>query len=71
MRLLQTYERSGRSKLIYFEHLVDKVRRKLDGWKAKIMSFAGKLNRIKSVLHLLAYGKFGLLGVRQLMKELQ
>lgn len=41
---------AGRSKLIYFEHLVDKVRRKLDGWKAKIMSFAGKLNRIKYVL---------------------
>lgn len=41
---------AGRSRLVYFEHLVDKVRRKLDGWKAKILSFAGKLTLLKAVL---------------------
>lgn len=41
---------AGRSKLVYFKHLVDKIRRKLEGWKAKMLSFAGKLMLIKSVL---------------------
>lgn len=41
---------AGRSKLIYFEHLVDKVRRKLEVWKAQLLNFAGKLTLIKSFL---------------------
>lgn len=41
---------AGRSKLFYFEHLVDKVHRKLEGWKAQLLNFAGKLTLIKSVL---------------------
>lgn len=41
---------AGRNKLLYFEHLVDKVIAKLDGWKAQLLSFARKLPLIKTVL---------------------
>lgn len=40
----------GRSKSEYFEHLVQMVNNKLEGWKAKFMSFAGKITVLKSVL---------------------
>ncbi|GAU31728.1 hypothetical protein TSUD_215290 [Trifolium subterraneum] len=33
-----------------FEHLVDKVRRKLSGWKATNLSFAGRVTLAKSVI---------------------
>lgn len=34
----------GRIKIIYFEHLVKKVRMKLEGWKAKLLSFGWRIN---------------------------
>lgn len=40
----------GRVKNIYFEPLVDKVRRTLEGWKAKLLLFGGRITLIKSVL---------------------
>lgn len=40
----------GRPKIIYFEHMVDKVRKAIDGWKARVLSFGGPLTLIKSVL---------------------
>lgn len=41
---------AGRSKLIYFEHLVIKVRHKLEGWQARLLSFAGRLTLLQVVL---------------------
>lgn len=41
---------AGRCKIVYFEHLIDKVRRKLEWWKAKTLSSAGRLKLLKSVL---------------------
>lgn len=40
----------GRIKIIYFEHLVEKVRMKLEGWKAKLLSSGWRLTLIKVVL---------------------
>lgn len=40
----------GRTKSVYFEYLVDKIRRALDGWRAKILSFGGRITLIKSML---------------------
>lgn len=42
----------GRSRAIYFEFLLAKIRRVLDGWKAKLLSSGGKVTsyQIKSVL---------------------
>lgn len=46
-------------KALYFEHLLDKIRRALEGWKAKILSFGGCITIIKSVhlpsLHISKY----------------
>lgn len=35
---------------MYFERLVQMVSNKLEGWKVKFLSFAGKITLIKSVL---------------------
>lgn len=40
----------GRAKAIYFEHMVEKVRKALEGWKAKLLSFGGRITLIKSIL---------------------
>lgn len=40
---------AGRVKNIYFDHVIDKVRRAVDGWKAKLLSFGGRLTLIKSM----------------------
>lgn len=40
----------GRLKAIYFEHLVEKVRNALEGWKSKVLSFGGRITLLKSVL---------------------
>jgi hypothetical protein len=40
----------GRPKICYYNHTVDAVRRKLDGWKGKLLSKAGRLILIKHVL---------------------
>lgn len=40
----------GRCKEVYFERIFQIVTSKLEGWKAKILSFAGKITLIKSVL---------------------
>lgn len=40
----------GRSKAEYFERPLQIISNKLEGWKAKFMSFAGKITLIKSVL---------------------
>lgn len=39
-----------RCKAIYFDHLVEKVRRAWAGWKAKALSFGGLATLIKYVL---------------------
>lgn len=36
--------------MVYSEYLVDKVRRVLEGWKARLLSFSGPIKLIKSVL---------------------
>lgn len=40
----------GRIKTIYYDHLMDKIRHMLQGWKERLLSFPGKLILIKSVL---------------------
>lgn len=40
----------GHPRAVFYQHLVDKVIRALDGWKARSLSFGGKLTLIKSVL---------------------
>lgn len=40
----------GRCKEVYFERLFQIVSNKLEGWKAKFLSFVGKMTLIKSVL---------------------
>lgn len=40
----------GRAKAIFYQHLVDKLIRGLEGWKAWILSFRAKLTLIKYVL---------------------
>lgn len=40
----------GRSKAIYFEPLVNKIRNALEGWKSKLLSFGGRITLIQSVL---------------------
>lgn len=41
---------TGRPKIIYFEHIVEKVRKAIEGWKARTLSFGGWVNLVKSVL---------------------
>lgn len=41
----------GERKMVYFEYLIDKVRRVLEGWKARLQSLSGRLILIKSVLN--------------------
>lgn len=40
----------GRSKAVNFEELIKRIRSKLEGWKTRFLSFAGKITWIKSVL---------------------
>lgn len=40
----------GRCKVVYFERLFQIVSNKLEGWKAKFLSFAGKITLMKAVL---------------------
>lgn len=40
----------GRAKAVFYQHLVDKVIRVPEGWKARILSFGGKLTLVNSVL---------------------
>lgn len=40
----------GRAKLEYFEDIFQKVQRRLEGWKTKFLSFAGKIPLVNSVL---------------------
>lgn len=35
---------------MYFEHLIDKVYRVLEEWKARLLSFIGRLTLVKAVL---------------------
>lgn len=41
----------GRMKAVYFEPLLDKIRARISGWKARILSFGGRITLIKSVLN--------------------
>lgn len=40
----------GRMKAIYFEPLIEKFRSALEGWKARLLSFGGRITLIKLVL---------------------
>jgi hypothetical protein len=40
----------GRPKIRYFNHIIEAVHKKLDGWKGKLLSKAGRMTLIKSVL---------------------
>lgn len=40
----------GKVKAIYFEQLVDKVRKALESWKSNVLSSGGRITLIKSVL---------------------
>lgn len=37
----------GRVKRRYFEDLKNKLAKRIDGWKAKLLSFGGKINLLK------------------------
>lgn len=37
-------------KAVYFEYISEKIRKRLTGWKARILSFGGRITLIKSVL---------------------
>lgn len=38
-----------RANVIHFEYLIEKIRRAIDGWKVKLLSFGGKITLIKAV----------------------
>ncbi|KAF5198564.1 hypothetical protein FRX31_011849 [Thalictrum thalictroides] len=40
----------GKAKAIYFEELLNRVRRKMDGWSNKLLSHGGRLILLKHVL---------------------
>ncbi|XP_012836318.1 PREDICTED: uncharacterized protein LOC105956950 [Erythranthe guttata] len=41
---------TGQSKAEYFEHLVQQIRGKIQGWKGNFLSFAGEVTLLKSVV---------------------
>lgn len=40
----------GKPKTCYFHPVVDKIKSKLDSWKASLMTFAGRIQLVKSVV---------------------
>lgn len=40
----------GRASIIHFEYLIERIRKEIDAWKAKLLSFGGKITLIKAVL---------------------
>lgn len=40
----------GKNRSRLFDHIIQQIANKLDGWKAKMLSFAGKVTLMKSVL---------------------
>ena len=56
----------------YFSPLIDKVRNKIDGWQLNFLSFAGRAELIKGVLHnLLSYWVFSFKFPTSIVKELE
>ncbi|CAJ2637186.1 unnamed protein product [Trifolium pratense] len=41
----------GKPKAVYFQPLVDKVKMKLASWKASLLTYAGRIQLVKSVIH--------------------
>jgi hypothetical protein len=41
----------GKAKTIYFQPIADKVKLKLSAWKASLLSLAGRVQLVKSVIH--------------------
>ena len=41
----------GKSKASYFQPIIDKIKVKLASWKASLLTFAGRLQLVKSVVH--------------------
>ena len=66
----------GRSRISYFLPLVDKVRRRVEGWGARTLSMAGRLTLVRSVLasipiHILAVSKISQLVINMLDRLLR
>lgn len=40
---------NGKLKAVYFENIIENIRAKLVGWKARILTFGGRITLIKSV----------------------
>lgn len=53
----------GRCKCIFFEDIVGKIAKKLEGWKSRYLSFGGKITLIRSVLASLPIHVFSCMAV--------
>lgn len=48
----------GRPKASYFQSVADKIRNKLAAWKASLLSIAGRVKLVNSVIHIMLLYSF-------------